>query len=66
MCQARKGNQWYLGIKVCSGVAKSSSLIHLAMVMAANVHDFTPAAELLHGDEELIRRHLLPEHCQQA
>ena len=29
-------------------------MIHSVVVTAANVHDLTPAAELLHGDEEVI------------
>ncbi len=33
---------------------KDSGLIHSVVVTAANVHDLTPAAELLHGDEEVV------------
>jgi len=29
-------------------------LIHSVAVTAANVHDLTPASELLHGDEEVV------------
>ena len=35
-------------------VDKDSGLIHSVVTTAANVHDLTPAAELLHGDEEVI------------
>ena len=33
---------------------KDSGLIHSVVTTAANVHDLTPAAELLHGDEEVV------------
>ncbi|MGB5136637.1 MAG: IS5 family transposase [Prochlorococcaceae cyanobacterium] len=34
--------------------AKDSGLIHSVVTTAANVHDLTPAAELLHGEEEVV------------
>jgi IS5 family transposase len=52
MRQTRKGNQWYYGMKVPIGVDKDSGLIHSVVTKAANVHDLTPAAGLLHGDEK--------------
>jgi transposase, IS5 family len=62
MHQTKKGNQWYhrfaegcaYGMKVHAGVDKDSGLIHSVVTTAANVHDLTPAAELLHGDEEVV------------
>jgi IS5 family transposase len=62
MHQTRKGNQWYhrfaegyaYGMKVHAGVDKDSGLIHSVVVTAANVHDLTPAADLLHGEEEVV------------
>jgi IS5 family transposase len=54
MHQTRKGNQWCFGMKVHAGVDKDSGLIHSIVVTAANVHDLTPAAELLHGDEAVV------------
>jgi IS5 family transposase len=54
MHQTKKGNQWYFGMKVHAGVDKDSGLIHSVVVTAANVHDLTPAAELLHGEEEVV------------
>ena len=54
MHQTKKDNQWYFGMKVHIGVDKDSGLIHSVVTTAANVHDLTPAAELLHGDEELV------------
>ncbi len=54
MHQTNKGNQWYFGMKVHLGVDKDSGLIHSVVTTAANVHDLTPAAELLHGDETVV------------
>ena len=54
MHQTKKGNQWYFGMKVHIGVDKNSGLIHSVVTTAANVHDLTPAAELLHGKEEVV------------
>jgi IS5 family transposase len=54
MHQTKKGNQWYFGMKVYAGVDKDSGLIHSVVVSAANVHELTPAAELLHGDEDVV------------
>jgi len=46
MHQTKKGNQWYVGMKVHHGVDSESGLIHSVETTAANVHDLTPAAEL--------------------
>jgi IS5 family transposase len=54
MHQTKKGNQWYYGMKVHIGVDKDSGLIHSVVTTAANVHDLISAAELLHGDEEVV------------
>jgi IS5 family transposase len=54
MHQTKKGNQWYFGMKVHIGVDKDLGLIHSVETTAANVHDLTPAAELLHGEEEVV------------
>jgi IS5 family transposase len=54
MHQTKKGNQWYFGMKVVLGVGKESGLIHSVGTTSANDHDLTPAAELLHGDEEVV------------
>ena len=54
MHQTKKGNQWYFGMKVHSGVDKDNGLIHSVETTAANIHDLTPAAELLHGDETVV------------
>ena len=54
MHQTKKGNQWYFGMKVHIGVDKDTGLIHSVETTAANVHDLTPAADLLHGEETVV------------
>jgi transposase, IS5 family len=62
MHQTCKGNQWYYrfpegfayGMKVHAAVDKNSGLIHSMLVTAADVHDLTPAAELLHREETAV------------
>jgi transposase, IS5 family len=54
MHQTKKDNQWYYGMKVHIAVDKDSGLNHSVVTTAANVHDLTSAAELLHGDDELV------------
>ncbi len=59
MHQTKKGKQWYhrcaegyaYGMKVHFGVDKDNGLIHSIETTSANVHDLTPAAELLHEQE---------------
>ena len=54
MHQTKKGNQWYFGLKVHIGVVKDSGLIHSVETTSANLHDITRAAQLLHGEEEVV------------
>ena len=54
MHQSRKGNQWFFGMKCHVGVEKDSGLIHSMAVTVSNVSDVTVAAELLHGQEEVL------------
>jgi IS5 family transposase len=54
MHQTKKGNQWYFGMKVHIGVDKDNGLIHSVETTSANVHDLTPAADLLHGEETVV------------
>jgi len=54
MHQTKKGNQWYFAMKVHIGVDKDSGLIHSIETTSANVHDITRAAQLLHGEEEVV------------
>jgi IS5 family transposase len=42
------------GMKVPIGVDKDTGLIHSVETTAANVHDLTPAADLLHGEETVL------------
>ena len=51
MHQTKKGNQWHFGMKAHIGVDAESGLVHTVIGTAANVHDVTQAAGLLHGDE---------------
>ena len=41
-------------MKVHIGVDKDSGLIYSVVTTTVNVHDLTPAPELLHGDEEIV------------
>ena len=41
-------------MKVHIGVDKDTGLIHSVETNAANGHDLTPAAELLHGEEQIV------------
>jgi IS5 family transposase len=54
MHQTKKGNKWSFGMKVHIGVDKDNGLIHSVETTAANVHDLTPAADLLHGEETVV------------
>ena len=62
MHQSKKGNQWYhrcaegiaYGMYVHIGVYSESGLIHSVETSAANVHDLTPASELLYGEESVV------------
>ena len=49
MHQTCKGKQWHFGMKDHIAVDSESGLIHSVETTAANVHDLTPAPELLHG-----------------
>ena len=51
MHQTKKGDQWYFGMKAHIGVDADSGLVHTVTTTAANEHDITQAANLLHGEE---------------
>ncbi|MEC5216966.1 IS5 family transposase [Actimicrobium sp. GrIS 1.19] len=51
MHQAKKGNQWYFGMKAHIGVDADSGLVHTVIGTAANVNDVTQGHALLHGEE---------------
>jgi len=52
--QIKKFNPWYYGMKVHIGVDNDSGLIYPVVTTAATVHDLTPVAEPLHGDEDVV------------
>ena len=52
MHQAKKGNNWYFGMKAHIGVDAQSGLVHTVAGTAANVNDLNMAGALLHGNEE--------------
>jgi IS5 family transposase len=54
MHQAKKGKQWYFGMKAHVGVDSKTKLIHTAVVTPANVADATVLPELLHGEETKV------------
>lgn len=54
MHQAKKGNQWYFGMKAHIGVDSKTKVIHSVVATAANVADSTVLPDLLHGDETRV------------
>jgi transposase, IS5 family len=54
MHQAKKGNQWYFGMKAHVGSDAESGLVHTVVGTAANVNDVTRGHDLLHGDESTV------------
>ena len=54
MSSARKGKQYYFGMKTHIGVDGDSSLVHSLMGTKAKCHDSTQPEALLHGEEQVI------------
>ena len=54
MHQAKKGNQWFFGMKAHIGVDDASGLVHHVTCTPANVSDVTQAHKLLHGKEDAV------------
>jgi transposase, IS5 family len=52
MKQAKKGSNWYFGMKAHIGVDIASGLVHTVATTPANVNDLNMAVRLLHGEEE--------------
>jgi IS5 family transposase len=52
MHQAKKGEQWFFGMKAHIGVDADSGLVHTVTTTAANEADVEQVADLLHGKEE--------------
>ena len=54
MHQAKKGNQYYFGMKAHIGVDDESGLVDSVVGTAANVADVTQVDKLLHGEENMV------------
>src|SRR5699024_11108437 len=54
MHQAKKGNQWYFGMKAHAGVDAGTGYAHSATATAANVHDLDEAHNLVRDDDEVV------------
>ena len=54
MHQAKKGNQWYFGMKAHIGVDAESGLTHSLETTPANGSDVATAHKVLHGGEERV------------
>ena len=54
MHQTKKGNEWRFGMKCHIGVDAGSGLVHTMTVTAANEHDITETAKLLHEDDRVV------------
>lgn len=54
MHQVKKGNQWYHGMKVHTGVDAGSGYVHSISGTAANVHDIHELTNLIREDDEVV------------
>lgn len=54
MCQTKKGQQYYFGMKAHIGADVESGLVHTVVTTAANESDAAQVAELLHGRETRV------------
>jgi transposase, IS5 family len=54
MHQAKKGKNWYFGMKTHVGVDSKTKIIHTAVATAANVPDVAMLPDLLHGEETRV------------
>ena len=54
MHQTKKGNQWYFGMKVHSGVDAGSGYVHTITGTAANVHDVNETEKLIRDDDDVV------------
>jgi IS5 family transposase len=54
MCQTKKGNQYYFGMKCHTGVDAGSGYMHSMETTVANVHDITMASRLIRDDDEVV------------
>ena len=54
MHQTKKGNEWYFGMKVHSGVDAGSEYVHTITGTSANVHDIVETSKLIREDDEVV------------
>jgi transposase, IS5 family len=54
MHQAKKGNQWYFGMKAHIGVDAGTGYVHSVTCTPANVHDLDEAPNLVRHDDEVV------------
>ncbi len=54
MHQTKKGNQWYHGMKVNSGVDAGSGYVHTITGTSANVHDINETNKLIREDDDVV------------
>ena len=54
MHQTKKGNQWYHGMKVHSGVDAGSGYVHTITGTPANVHDIDETVKLVREDDHVV------------
>src|SRR6266699_6772265 len=54
MHQAKKGKNWYFGMKAHVGVDSKTKIIHTVVATAANAADSTMLLHLLHGEETRV------------
>ena len=54
MHQAKKGNQWYFGMKAHIGVDAGTGYVHSVSTTAANVHDLDQVTRLVREDDEVV------------
>lgn len=54
MHQARKGKQWYFGMKADIGIDSKTKIVHSVVATAENVQDSQVLEDLLHGEKTLI------------
>ena len=54
MHQAKKGNEWYFGMKAHAGVDAGTGYVHTITATAANVHDIDEAVNLIREDDEVV------------
>ena len=62
MHQAKKGKQWYFGMKAHIGVDAHTGVVHAITTTSANESDVSQTHKLLHGDE----KHVHADACYQG